>query len=65
MQIMYLLIGVSILLASGFLMAFIWSVKSGQMEDEYTPGLRILFDDDLKTPKTESENTENKPIEKN
>ncbi|MFN4082360.1 MAG: cbb3-type cytochrome oxidase assembly protein CcoS [Bacteroidia bacterium] len=62
---MYLLIGVSILLASGFLMAFIWSVKSGQMEDEYTPGLRILFDDDLKTPKTESENTENKPIEKN
>lgn len=45
MQIMYILIGSSLLLAIGFLTAFIWSVKSGQLDDDYTPGVRILFDD--------------------
>jgi cbb3-type cytochrome oxidase maturation protein len=45
MSVMYLLIGCSLLLAIGFLAAFIWSVKSGQMDDDYTPSVRILFDD--------------------
>lgn len=45
MQIMYLLIGISILMAIGFLFAFIWSIKTGQLDDDYTPGVRILFDD--------------------
>jgi cbb3-type cytochrome oxidase maturation protein len=42
---MFILIGCSFLLAIGFLIAFIWSVKSGQMDDDYTPSVRILFDD--------------------
>lgn len=29
-----------------FLILFIWSVKSGQYEDTYTPSVRILFDDE-------------------
>lgn len=33
------------MLAIGFLIAFLWSVKSGQLEDKYTPSVRILFDD--------------------
>ncbi|MCX6186882.1 MAG: cbb3-type cytochrome oxidase assembly protein CcoS [Bacteroidetes bacterium] len=45
MSIMFILIGTSLLLAIGFLTAFIWSVKSGQMDDDYTPSVRILFDD--------------------
>jgi len=49
MQIIYLLIGISIIMATGFLIAFIWSIKSGQMEDDYTPGIRILFDDSKKS----------------
>lgn len=57
MQIMYLLIGISILMAAGFLFAFIWSIKSGQLDDDYTPGVRILFDD--KKPVSE-ENTDEK-----
>ncbi len=57
MQIMYLLIGISILMAAGFLFAFIWSIKSGQLDDDYTPGVRILFDD--KKPASE-ENTDEK-----
>ena len=45
MSIMYLLIGCSLLMAIFFLGAFIWSVRSGQMDDDYTPSVRILFDD--------------------
>ena len=54
MNVMYLLIGCSLLMAIGFLLAFIWSVKSGQMDDDYTPSVRILFDDiEIKKKKTE------------
>jgi cbb3-type cytochrome oxidase maturation protein len=45
MNIIFLLIGCSLFLALGFLGAFIWTVKSGQMDDEYTPSVRILFED--------------------
>jgi cbb3-type cytochrome oxidase maturation protein len=45
MNIIFLLIGVSLVMAIGFLAAFIWTVKSGQMEDDYTPSVRMLFDD--------------------
>jgi cbb3-type cytochrome oxidase maturation protein len=40
-----ILIGVSILVATGFLIAFLWSTKSGQYDDDYTPSVRILFED--------------------
>ena len=46
MNILYLLIGVSLLAAIIFLWLFVWSVKSGQYDDNYTPSVRILFDDD-------------------
>ena len=47
MNMIYLLIGCSILLALIFLAAFFWASKTGQHDDTYTPGLRILFDDEL------------------
>jgi cbb3-type cytochrome oxidase maturation protein len=47
------LIGISILVAAGFLTAFLWSVKNGQYDDDYTPSVRILFDD-MKKPKSSS-----------
>ncbi|MBT4411703.1 MAG: cbb3-type cytochrome oxidase assembly protein CcoS [Bacteroidetes bacterium] len=46
MNILYLLIGASLLVALIFLVLFIWAVKSGQYDDHYTPSVRILFDDD-------------------
>ena len=46
MNIFYLLIGVSLFAALIFLGLFIWAVKSGQFDDNYTPSVRILFDDD-------------------
>jgi len=45
MSVLILLIAFSILIAGGFLFAFIWSVKSGQYDDDYTPSVRMLFDD--------------------
>jgi cbb3-type cytochrome oxidase maturation protein len=44
-SVLFILVGVSILVATGFLVAFLWSVKSGQYEDDYTPSVRMLFDD--------------------
>ena len=47
MNIMFLLIGVSLIAAIVFLALFIWAVKKGQFDDVYTPSVRILFDDDI------------------
>ncbi len=48
MKIMLILIGCSFVLAIGFLIAFIWMVKSGQIDDDYTPSVRMLFEDGTK-----------------
>ncbi|MCB0726962.1 MAG: cbb3-type cytochrome oxidase assembly protein CcoS [Ignavibacteriae bacterium] len=45
MSVIILLITVSMIVAGSFLIAFIWSVKTGQYEDKYTPSVRILLDD--------------------
>jgi cbb3-type cytochrome oxidase maturation protein len=49
MSVLIILIIVSVFVAGGFLIAFLWSVKSGQMDDDYTPSVRMLFDDEVKT----------------
>lgn len=49
MNIIYLLIGTSIVIALSFLAIFIWSVRSGQYDDSYTPSVRMLFDDPVAT----------------
>ncbi|VXB87097.1 Cbb3-type cytochrome oxidase assembly protein CcoS [Flavobacterium sp. 9AF] len=48
MSVIYILITVSILVAIVFLVAFIKAVRSGQFDDDYTPSVRMLFDDELK-----------------
>jgi len=47
MSVIYLLISISILVAIGFFIAFIFAIKTGQYDDDYTPSVRILFDDEL------------------
>jgi cbb3-type cytochrome oxidase maturation protein len=39
------MIGLSLFMAIGFLVAFVWSIRSGQQEDLITPAMRILHDD--------------------
>ncbi|NOZ47061.1 MAG: cbb3-type cytochrome oxidase assembly protein CcoS [Chlorobi bacterium] len=46
MHVIFILIGVSLLVATGFLVAFLWAVKSGQYDDDYTPSVRMLFEDE-------------------
>lgn len=45
MEVLFFIIAISIVAAVGFLVAFLWAVKSGQYEDDETPAMRILFDD--------------------
>ncbi|PYF68891.1 cbb3-type cytochrome oxidase assembly protein CcoS [Pedobacter nutrimenti] len=49
MNMIFILIGISILLALIFLAAFFWAFKTGQHEDTYTPSVRILFEEELST----------------
>jgi len=57
MSVIYLLIAISIFVAIGFFIAFVFAVKSGQYDDDYTPSVRMLFDDELiKTSKNNSKN---------
>jgi len=52
---MFLLMGASLTAALIFLAAYIWSVRSGQFDDKYTPSVRILFDDEKIVRKTDPE----------
>lgn len=45
MVTIFILIIICLIMALGFLIAFVWAVKSGQFDDSYTPSVRILFDD--------------------
>jgi cbb3-type cytochrome oxidase maturation protein len=49
----YLMLPVSLLLALIFLIAYIWSVRSGQYDDTSTPALRLLADDARTSSRTE------------
>ncbi|WP_410221157.1 cbb3-type cytochrome oxidase assembly protein CcoS [Pedobacter sp.] len=55
MSILYFLIGCSILMALIFLLAFFWSLKNGQHDDVHTPGIRILFDDEVTDEKSDKD----------
>ena len=53
MDIIIILLGASLVVALGFLAAFIWSVKTGQFEDDFSPAHRILFEDKSTTNSNE------------
>lgn len=44
MEVIFILIGCSLLVALFFLGLFFWSVRNGQYDDAHTPAMRILFD---------------------
>ncbi len=55
MEVIYMLVGFSLLIALIFLGLFFWAVKSGQFDDQYTPSMRVLFD----SKKSSSEKSNN------
>lgn len=60
MSIIVILIAIGILVAGGFLAAFIWAVKSGQYDDTYSPAVRMLFDDSKPVESEDTINDSNK-----
>ena len=58
MLIVILTISVSLILATVFVIAFIWSAKTGQYDDLVTPAHRALLDDNekIKSKKTSEDN---------
>lgn len=56
MNILVVLIIVSLIIASGFLIAFIWAVRSGQFDDAATPSYRMLWDNNIKEDKKSKSN---------
>lgn len=57
MGVIYILICISIFVAAVFLYLFIKSVKNGQFDDDYTPSVRMLFEDELKSNSDLKSNT--------
>lgn len=49
MEALFLLIGISLLVAIAFLTGFLWAVKSKQYDDDFTPSVRMLFDSESKS----------------
>ncbi len=49
MEILFLMIICSVSLAVIFLIIFIIGARKGQFEDDESPAVRMLFDDEIKT----------------
>ncbi len=56
MSVILVLLVASVLVAAGFLVAFLWAVRNEQYDDFDTPAVRILFDNPAATPDTENKN---------
>jgi cbb3-type cytochrome oxidase maturation protein len=62
MSVIYVLISISIFVALGFFIAFIAAVRTGQYDDDYTPSVRMLFDDELKNQQPKPIQTKEKQV---
>jgi cbb3-type cytochrome oxidase maturation protein len=63
MSIIYMLLGISVIVAIVFFVAFIISVKKGQYDDTYTPSVRMLFEDEIIKERPTIHTTSHKPIQ--
>jgi cbb3-type cytochrome oxidase maturation protein len=46
MGMIYIMLVISLVIALFFLISFFWATKTGQFDDDYTPSVRILFEDE-------------------
>lgn len=53
MEVIYLTMFITVIIAGIFLFLFFVNVKKGQYDDIYTPSVRMLFDDELVKDKKE------------
>ena len=57
MGVIYLMLIVSLIIALFFLFSFLWATKNGQYDDDYTPSVRMLFDDEEESKKSNKTHT--------
>jgi cbb3-type cytochrome oxidase maturation protein len=61
MSVLWVALPVALMMASGAVAAFLWVVRSGQLDDLETPPIRILLDDESKSSSTiQTENVSTK-----
>lgn len=56
MGMIYIMLIVSLVIALFFLASFFWATKEGQFDDDYTPSVRILFDDETNQKSNQQSN---------
>ncbi len=61
MGVVPLLVVCSIIVAGGFLVAFIYASRKGQYDDMETPSIRMVFDD-VTTENSKTHSTTNKRV---
>ena len=59
MGMIYIMLIVSLCLAVFFLVIFLWAAKTGQYDDDYSPSVRILYEDEHTTNETNQNNDGN------
>ena len=64
MDILYLMIVCSVSLAVVFLVIFIINAKKGQFEDDESPAVRILIDDEIKDTDIKNSDEKTNNLEK-
>lgn len=62
MEVIFVLIAVSLVLAGSFLFLFFRAIKSGQFEDDQTPAIRMLFENEIKTNEKKVPSTKSKEV---
>ncbi len=60
MEVIFVLIGISLIMASFFLWLFFKAMKSGQFDDDYTPSIRILFENKVKEENKKNQTNKSK-----
>lgn len=55
MNVLFVLVPLALLLAGAGVAAFVWSVRNGQYDDVETPAMRILMEDDVPGPTSETD----------
>jgi cbb3-type cytochrome oxidase maturation protein len=50
MSMVYVILPLALLIAAGAVAAFVWTVRSGQLDDVDSPPRRILVEDDGSVP---------------
>ena len=57
MNVIFFMMPIAFIIATFFVIAFIWSVKKGQYDDIETPSYRMLLDDEIEIPQNQIKNT--------